>query len=165
MKHPTDTLCESITGVDDTIEVGKEDVACFAPILNGKVLDFDVTRLFGRLVGINHFDGGLVVFIEEGGSILSKSELSQDGSKIFHWECETRDGSRCCHRWWGDRDRTWCDGTCVHLIKINAIEGSIKVKKVGIALDGELGGVVHDGLFKSMVKVVHSVNIVKSSSL
>ena len=57
MKDPTNTLGKSITWIDDATEVGEEDLAGFAPILNGKILNVDVTRSFGGLVCINHFDG------------------------------------------------------------------------------------------------------------
>jgi hypothetical protein len=50
------------------------------------------------------------------------------------------------------------------LVKIDAIEGGIKVKKVRIALDDELSGVVCNGLFKT-IEVFWGANIAKSSSL
>jgi hypothetical protein len=42
MQHPTNTFGQGITWIDDASKMGEVDVTCFVPILDGKVLDFDV---------------------------------------------------------------------------------------------------------------------------
>jgi hypothetical protein len=50
-------------------------MASFAPILDGEVLDINVLGAFSRLVGIHHFDGRLIVFVQRSRTMLRKTEL------------------------------------------------------------------------------------------
>ena len=43
MKHPAQHLGHSITGVNDTRKMDHADIAGFCPLLNGKVLNLDMT--------------------------------------------------------------------------------------------------------------------------
>ena len=49
MEDPAQGLGEVIRGVDDTRDVAHDNVASLLPVLNGKVLDINVTRTFGRV--------------------------------------------------------------------------------------------------------------------
>ncbi len=59
MKHPTNTLGKGITGIDDTTEVGEEDMASLALILDDKILDIDVTRAF--ILSVDSFSSWSIV--------------------------------------------------------------------------------------------------------
>jgi hypothetical protein len=56
-------------------------MTCLFPILNCKVLDVNMPGVFGRTVSIDH--GRLVVFKQRGGFKLFKTELTEDGTKVF----------------------------------------------------------------------------------
>jgi hypothetical protein len=83
VKDPTNTFGEGVTWIEDTAEVGEEDMASLAPVLNGKVLDVDMARAFSRFVGVDHLDGGLVVLVKLCGANLCKTELSKDRAEVF----------------------------------------------------------------------------------
>jgi hypothetical protein len=46
-------------------------------------LDINVTGAFGGARGIDHVDGGLVVFVEDGRSSLGKTKFVWDGTKVL----------------------------------------------------------------------------------
>jgi len=62
MENPAEGLGEVIGRVDDTWDVAHDNVASILPILDGKMLDVDVTRTFRGNTGVDHFDGRHVVF-------------------------------------------------------------------------------------------------------
>ena len=49
VKNPTESLGKRIGGVDDAGDVFEEDVTMLLPLLDGEVLDRDVTGAGGRL--------------------------------------------------------------------------------------------------------------------
>jgi hypothetical protein len=52
--------------------------------LHGEVLDVDVAGAFGDRAGcIDHVDGGLVVFMKDRGSRLSKAKFVKDGAETL----------------------------------------------------------------------------------
>ena len=57
-------LGTSISAVDDTRNMVKFDQTTLSPFLNGEVLNVDVTRTSGRLVLVDHGDGGHVVDVD-----------------------------------------------------------------------------------------------------
>ena len=57
VKHPTEWFCEIITGVDDTRDVGEDNVSSLFPVLDGKQLYVNVPGAFSWVLGIDEFDG------------------------------------------------------------------------------------------------------------
>jgi hypothetical protein len=55
--------------------VTHDDVALLTPLLDREVLDINVAGAFGGSRGIDHVDGGLVVFMEDGRASLGKTKF------------------------------------------------------------------------------------------
>ena len=53
--------------------MGHFDVTFLSPVLDGEEGYFDVSAAFGWNVGVNDFDCGLIVSVDEGWSFLSIS--------------------------------------------------------------------------------------------
>ena len=53
-----------------------------SPILDGKVLDGNVTSTISRLTGIDHFDGRIIVAVQDGRTRLAKIQLREDCTKV-----------------------------------------------------------------------------------
>lgn len=92
VKDPSERLGVSIAWIDDARDVVHLDVPISSPLLDGEMLDINVSRARRGSVLIDHGDGGLVVYVERSRTILSKSQLSQDGAKVLGNFCST-DGS------------------------------------------------------------------------
>ena len=45
------------------------------PILDGKVLDGNVASTISGLTGIDHLDGGIIIFVQDGGTRLLKIQF------------------------------------------------------------------------------------------
>lgn len=80
---PAEGLGTLVGGVDDAGDVVHDDISTLTPLLNGKMLNVDVTRARRRLAVINHGNGSQILFIEGGGSRLRKTKLGEDGTKIL----------------------------------------------------------------------------------
>ena len=62
------------------------NVVLLAPFLDCKVLDINMAgTTFGRAGGINHVDGGLVIFMKDCRAGLGKAKCVEDGTKILAW--------------------------------------------------------------------------------
>ena len=83
MKNPTKRFCKVIRWVDDAMDECHDNVACIFPVLDGKMLDIDVTRAFGGDLGVDHVDGRLVVGVEDSGAFWRETQLSHDGVKVL----------------------------------------------------------------------------------
>ncbi len=59
MKQATNTGSKGMSGIDDTTEVGEEDMASLALILDDKILDIDVTRAF--ILSVDSFSSWSIV--------------------------------------------------------------------------------------------------------
>ena len=62
-----------------------DNVALLAPFLDYEVLDINMAVTFGRAGGINHVDGGLVIFMKDCRASLGKAKCMEDGTKILAW--------------------------------------------------------------------------------
>jgi hypothetical protein len=51
--------------------------------LDCEVLDIDVAGAFGRAGGVDHVDGGLVVFMEDRRAGLGEAKFVEDGTKVL----------------------------------------------------------------------------------
>ena len=63
MKNPANAFGECIAGVDGSFDVLKDDMSSAFPVLDGEVLNVDVSGAFSGAPGIDHFDCGFVVFV------------------------------------------------------------------------------------------------------
>ena len=59
-----------------------DDVTSDFPILKSEVLDIDVMRSFHGDIGIDHVDGGHVVFIESSGIGLVETQFLHDRTEV-----------------------------------------------------------------------------------
>ena len=55
---------KSIRNREDTRSMLHYNVLCIGPIFDGKMLDIDIARPFGRDMVVDHIDSGHIVFIE-----------------------------------------------------------------------------------------------------
>jgi len=83
VEKPAQGLGEIIGRVIDTRNMEKHDIASFFPILNGKMLDVNMSGARGRATRINHLDGGNVIFVERRRRSLGKPELGKDGTEVL----------------------------------------------------------------------------------
>ena len=83
VEDPAKVLSKLVRGIDNTREETHDDVPLLAPLLDSEVLHVHVAGAFGRTGGVDHVDGGLVVFMEDGRAALSETEFVEDGSEIL----------------------------------------------------------------------------------
>ena len=82
MQDPTEGLGKVVGRIDNSREVSHDNVASILPVLDGKVLDVNVTRSLSRNSSIDHFDRGHVVLVDRSGSMLWKSEFFQNEPQV-----------------------------------------------------------------------------------
>lgn len=82
VKDPTEWFGEIVGRVEDAGDEAHEDITVFLPILDGKMLNQNVTGTIGGDASVNHFDRGLVVAVERGRSRRGKTEFSQNGTEV-----------------------------------------------------------------------------------
>ena len=75
MKDPTEGLSEVVRRVEDTRDMVQHDMTSLLPILNGKMLDGNMTSSVSGLAGINHFDSGIVILIKNRRARLRKAKF------------------------------------------------------------------------------------------
>jgi hypothetical protein len=83
MEDPAKGFSEIVGRIDDTGDMAKFKVTLSTPVLDGKVLYINVTRALSRLHCIDHTDGRDVVFVEEGGSGLSETNLLENKTEVL----------------------------------------------------------------------------------
>ena len=83
VENPANTFGKSVAGVDGAFDVLEEDMSSTFPILDGEVLDVDVSGAFGRASSIDHFDGRFVVFVKNGRTFLSEAKLMENEVEVF----------------------------------------------------------------------------------
>ena len=82
MEDPTKRFREIVGRIKDPGDEGKEYVTVVFPILNRKVLDQNMTRAIRRNASVDHFDGGLVVTVEDCGGGGLKTKVGKYGAKV-----------------------------------------------------------------------------------
>jgi len=83
VQHPAKRLGEVVRGIDDPGDVAHDEIAGVFPVLDGEVLDVDMTGTLGRNLGIDHLECGDVVDVERGRAGLSETELAHDGAQVL----------------------------------------------------------------------------------
>ena len=74
---------KSIGNGEDTGDMSHNDILGFGPILNGKMLNINMTRTLSGDTVVDHIDCRHIVFIEWGWTILRVSKLEKDGTQIL----------------------------------------------------------------------------------
>lgn len=82
VKYPTKRFGKVVGGIQNARNVTHDDVVVVFPILDGKMLNQNMTGAFGRDAGVDHIDGGLIITIERCWRKLGKPEFGEDGAKI-----------------------------------------------------------------------------------
>ena len=75
VEDPAETFGEIVRRIDYTRDVAKGDVAIGFPILDGEVLDSNVSGTFCWNTSVDHLDGRFVVAVQWSGSVSGKSEV------------------------------------------------------------------------------------------
>ena len=70
MEYPTKWSCKSVSGIDSAFDEFHFDVVFLFPILDCKVGDIDVARTLCGYTRIDNFNGGIVIFVDDGGFLL-----------------------------------------------------------------------------------------------
>ena len=105
VKDPAKGLGQVIQGIDDARDVLRDNVASILPILNGKMLDINVTGALGRDASVDHVDSRHVVFVDWGGTGLGKTEFEEDRAKVLRmFSCDN------CSQKFGFSGAGGCDG-------------------------------------------------------
>ena len=82
MENPTEWLGKGIRRVDDSRDVAHNDIARCFPVLDGKVLNVNVSGAIRRNVVVDHEDSRHIVFVDWSGRGLRETELMEDGTEV-----------------------------------------------------------------------------------
>jgi hypothetical protein len=83
MKNPAKGFSKVIRRIDNARDVTEFKMTLTSPVLNGKVLDVNVPRPFGRLHCVDYPDGRDIFLKQEGGLLLGETNLVEDKSQVF----------------------------------------------------------------------------------
>ncbi len=76
MEDPAEGLGKVVRWVENSSDVVHDNVLRVLPVLDGKVLDINVTRTFRRDLGVDHIDSRHIVFVDRSRTSLRKAELT-----------------------------------------------------------------------------------------
>ena len=82
MKDPSQWFGKVIRGIDDTRDELHHNVPRVLPVLDGKVLDIDMTRALSGNTSVDHVDGGLVVTIQRCRFAWREPQLLHNGAEV-----------------------------------------------------------------------------------
>ena len=71
-----------------------DNIFGFGPILNGKILDINMSRTFSGDTVVDHIDSRHIVFLVRRRSILRVSKLEKDGTQILCVFCRCDSGNK-----------------------------------------------------------------------
>ena len=82
MEDPSQCLSKGVGWVENARDVLQDNVALLFPFLNSEVLNGDVARARRWLGGIDHQDGGLIIFVQGSRAMLLEPEFHENGANI-----------------------------------------------------------------------------------
>ena len=82
-KGPAKGFGSMVSDIDDARDMMHNDETATLPLLNGKMLNVDVSGVRSGFAFIDHGNGGDIVFVEWCGTLLWNAELMKDGTKVF----------------------------------------------------------------------------------
>ena len=68
-------VCKSVSRIDSAFDELHFDVVFAFPFSDGEVRDIDVARTLCRYTRVDNFDGGIVIFVADGGFLLWKAKV------------------------------------------------------------------------------------------
>ncbi len=83
VERGTERLCQRVRGIDDTRDVGKNNFLGSFPLLQGKMLDVNVTGTRCGTIRVNHQDCCGVILEQRGRTELRVSKLQENRSKVL----------------------------------------------------------------------------------
>jgi hypothetical protein len=83
VKRRTKGLCQGVGGIEDTRDVGKNNLPGSFPLLKGKMLNVNVTGTWCGTIRIDHQDRRGVIFEQCGWTELRVSKLQQNRLKVL----------------------------------------------------------------------------------
>ena len=83
VQDPAQGFGQIVSGVDNARHVVHDDIAGILPILDGKVLDIDMTGTLGGDLGVDHIDRRHIVLIDWGRPRGRKTKLRENGSEVL----------------------------------------------------------------------------------
>ena len=89
MEDPTQCLRQIVTDIEDTRTMAQDDVTFVAPLLDGKVLNLDMSSARSRPRLVDHRNRGLVVDKQWSGARTKSVEFLEHVTKVF---CSLRAG-------------------------------------------------------------------------
>ena len=82
-KGPAKCLGSMVSNIDDARDMMHDNETTMLPLLNGKMLNVNVSGIGSRLVFVDHGNGRDIVFIKRCGTLLRDAKLMKDGMKVF----------------------------------------------------------------------------------
>ena len=76
-------FCEGVRRVDDAWNVTKDNIAIGLPLLNGEVLNVNMSRAWRRSTRVDHQNRRLIVLVKHRWTWLSIVQLEEDRSQLF----------------------------------------------------------------------------------
>ena len=76
MEDPAERFGEVIRWVENSSNMVHDNILGVLPVLNGKVLDVNVTGALGRDLRVDHVDSRHIVFVDRSRTSLRESELT-----------------------------------------------------------------------------------------
>jgi hypothetical protein len=83
VERGTERLCQRVHGIDDDRDMGKNNLLGSFPLLEGKMLNVDVTGTRCGMIRIDHQDRCGVILEQRGRTELRVSKLQENGLKVL----------------------------------------------------------------------------------
>ncbi len=83
MERGTERFCQRVGGIDDTRDMGKDNFLGGFPLLQGEMLDVDVTGTRCGTIRVNHQDRGCIILKQRGRTELWVSKLQENRAKVL----------------------------------------------------------------------------------
>ena len=83
VENPAKGFCEAVRDGDDAWDMLHINFICFSPVLDGEVLDVDVTRTLGWNAAADHVDRRHIVNVKRCWSLLLVAEFEEYRTKVL----------------------------------------------------------------------------------
>ena len=83
VQDPAKRLSEVIRRINDTRNMSEDNIAGFTPVLDGKMLNIDVTRPFCGYTMIDHVNHRNIVSIKGSCTFLFETKIVHNSTKVF----------------------------------------------------------------------------------
>ena len=82
MEDPSQRLSQIVRAIDGARDEIQNNVTSIFPVLDGKVLDVNVTGTLSGNLSVDHIDSGLVVQVQASGARRGETKLFEDCTQV-----------------------------------------------------------------------------------